>query len=81
MTYEQAVRCPRCGTSQTYAMASPEDDGGERLVRCYCKIRNCSMYGRVWFIKIDRDNTVTFTTHTHEENPADDRGRDQRSVP
>ena len=64
VTYEQAIRCPRCG-KVGYALAALESSlTGQRQVTCRCADKTCAFYGRTWYLVLDHTNRVHSHTHT-----------------
>lgn len=69
-TYDQAIRCPRCG-KPGYAKVEASNTRDSQLT-VYCEDKTCPYYGNRWYVLIDLNNQVLFHTHTPYEDPADD---------
>lgn len=62
MTYEEAIRCPRCGKTGDARVVSANTR--DRQVNCYCLDKTCPFYGRLWFLLVDNGSRVLYHTHT-----------------
>lgn len=67
VTYDQAIKCPRCGRRGNVRVAENQDVG--RLGSCFCTDKKCSFYGRFWFFTLNDANEVLSHTHTIYKDP------------
>jgi len=69
-TYEQAIRCPRCGKVGLAVAKLIPQEIGTRQVTCGCTDMACSYYDRRWFLLVNALNEVTYHSHTVYEETA-----------
>ena len=78
VTYEQAIRCPRCGKNGSAVAGEEFDcdpiyrtvDGRVRQVTCECEDITCPFYQRHWYLLVNALNEVVYYTHTPYSQPA-----------
>jgi hypothetical protein len=69
-TYEQAIRCPRCGKQGNTRVILDMLDPALRTASSFCSDKGCSFYGRFWFFSLNSENVVLKHTHTIYKEPA-----------
>lgn len=73
ITYEQAIRCPRCGkdgNARTNFTSDPVLGSDKRVTSVFCADKTCPFYGRFWYFEVSLGNEVLTHTHTPYTEPA-----------